>query len=893
MANNLTGDYEAVVQISTRQINGLLATLHQNGADEDAPLKLPHSANTRIGDPPATPEIVRRTDIREWIRDVRIAREFAGMDKLLARLTESAPPGAAKMIKGAFEMAGRVKVPKKAPGTVRGRVKVQLGAPTVTLPGASTSKVMLHVDTRVHYQPDSDTDAVTAPDHPLHGEVEATFEIRRQAGKLVIEPSAQDSEIQFIAAQGTNLTATEVDRISGEVRKLVRDRFTPQPVDLPSGFPFSHFKAVGTGSNQSVALPIQLSGGSLAASHLQSVSNSFIGSSGFAFAVSKQYIETLLTQLTELIKASVGSFKRYVNRTLDVYYTAKVTSGPTLTWKTGAIEFSIGIQLVGHNTLGVNFDITIEQELSVKLKVSTQVVSIKPEGDPELHGSIVIDLIELLGGGIKNAIKSARDEALNGGSNSVNDMVQDTFVDAKSKLVDGLQTFDESASATFTAIEISADGVVVRGDIGGRARHAPVVEFSEIDDGAAYSALQSWIPGGCIKKFTWTWVKNPLGFTWSAKTTSSKEDRHRFVLPGDGTELASICLHIEGTQTADDGEVVNVESSEICLVRDSFGPILEFPFPGWAALTVPLWQLDVNKDELLRKIIRGHISVQGITPRKHNELTHNTLVHFADWQAEQPMQTLTKALAAMKRQKVSLVLIVVLPAGAFDCRRSEAEAKLGGLAERFGARLLVTEDHEGVWAETFAPSKTPSTYLIDAVGRFAWKHEGAGEVAELVMALDQHILPAPSPRSNPLRITKSACGCSKDLLFEDIHGERFALHRLRGRQVLLNFWQPWSAPCMKELERLERLQKQTDKPPPFIAAFHGGKEPKVIQEIATQHGLTFALAHDGSQRIARAYGVRCWPTTIAINADGHVASVQFGATHEHTWKETAESKPSS
>jgi hypothetical protein len=48
MANNLTGDYEAVVQVSIRQINGLLATLQQNGAQENAPLKLLHSATLRV-----------------------------------------------------------------------------------------------------------------------------------------------------------------------------------------------------------------------------------------------------------------------------------------------------------------------------------------------------------------------------------------------------------------------------------------------------------------------------------------------------------------------------------------------------------------------------------------------------------------------------------------------------------------------------------------------------------------------------------------------------------------------------------------------------------------------------------------------------------------------------
>ena len=51
MSNPLTGDCEAVVQIATRQLNGLLGALHQN-ADQDAALKLLHSTSARIGDPP-------------------------------------------------------------------------------------------------------------------------------------------------------------------------------------------------------------------------------------------------------------------------------------------------------------------------------------------------------------------------------------------------------------------------------------------------------------------------------------------------------------------------------------------------------------------------------------------------------------------------------------------------------------------------------------------------------------------------------------------------------------------------------------------------------------------------------------------------------------------------
>jgi hypothetical protein len=45
--------------------------------------------------------------------------------------------------------------------------------------------------------------------------------------------------------------------------------------------------------------------------------------------------------------------------------------------------------------------------------------------------------------------------------------------------------------------------------------------------------------------------------------------------------------------------------------------------------------------------------------------------------------------------------------------------------------------------------------------------------------------------------------------------------------------------------------------------------------------LSFALVHDPEQRITKQYGVRCWPTTIAIAANGRAEHIQFGIAHEH------------
>src|SRR5262249_53401541 len=151
----------------------------------------------------------------------------------------------------------------------------------------------------------------------------------------------------------------------------------------------------------------------------------------------------------------------------------------------------------------------------------------------------------------------------------------------------------------------------------------------------------------------------------------------------------------------------------------------------------------------------------------------------------------------------------------------------------------------------------------------------------LAGALDEHVVPAPAPPARLLRLAVSPGDPAPDAFFGDEQGNRIRLSRLRGRAVVLNFWQSWSAPSLKELDRLERLKKQAGQRAPFIVAFQGDKERSRIGEVRRQQGLSLVLAHDAEQRVARLYGVRCWPTTIAVNEDGRINHIQLGLSHEH------------
>jgi hypothetical protein len=505
MANKLTGSYDAVAQISRRQLNGLLASLHQNGASDQPPLRLGHNGVLRIGDPkPTSPDLVRLR-LRNWIRNFQSAGGASNLDDLRARLAVNAPPGAAKMIEEEFSKLEKGRPGRQPSKKPRGRVRLQLSSPTIVLADGATSEATLLTDVRAHYDPDSGAGEIAAADHPLHGEVRAAFELSvlssASGRKLSVRPSSKDSKIEFIAASGTGLTGAEVSRISGEVRDILREKFTPQPVDLPPEFPFSEFKVIGSGANQVVALPIQLSDSPLPAGRIQNLDDNFADSSGFAFAASKEHVEDLLEPLFDEVSKAVRNFKREITPIevtvfgiplkQTIKFTLQLKSGPSLEWESGRIKLSAHLKLVVRPGADVSF--TFTQKFKLALNASTQQVTLEADGNPSVNTNLPFNFLHEA---FENAIKDARDHALSGGAAPVNNAVNQVFAGARQKLIGGLKVFDESASATFTAVKITKDGLIVRGEIGSGPRQAPVVQFNEIDEGRAFSALGTWIPGG-------------------------------------------------------------------------------------------------------------------------------------------------------------------------------------------------------------------------------------------------------------------------------------------------------------------------------------------------------------------------------------------------------------
>lgn len=870
MANALTGDYEAVLQVSIRQVNGLLATLHQNG---DIPLKsphLPHRVSFLLGDGLSGGGAPSgAAGIGPWIAGQKLWQDSGNLDVYRDHAVKVAAPGVAVRLSEAITAIQESFHDILRQGQLHGRADVQVAAPTISLNLRSHTEVMVHATIRAYYQ--GATGTATLPD-PIHGDVNITYDVTAETSSqgqrvLKVTPSADDGKIYFTRHPGLSTSAAESDKISTELRKVARGKLEPLDLAIPADFPFAAFK----GKGDAIALPMKLSGGVASSAGLASITNEFIGGSEYAIAVSKEHIATLLAPLMDSVKSSISNFSVRVRiGFVTGTYHASFTSGPTIEWKTGVIEISGHIALTTGSILPNGY-ITFKQGVTLELHNPTQTVTLKAVGDPAVDESWFISHSTALG-----AVKSAMASALSSASGPVNA----TFASTRMRFSAGLKSFDDSADARYDAIEITPDGIIIRGSLSTRYHYAPIVKVQETPDGKSFSAYESWIPGGRIDRFIWTWVKEHQ-IPWAGEVKQQVVP-HRFLLtkPVDAPTLNRICLKIEGTQLDSNGVEQPVVAGTSCQVSDR-EPILVQP-PWWDVVYLPIWW-PRPPDFLLEEMIAGYINVLGErAPAGGRGI--NTLVRFASLEVEAPLRVVQKALQVTSGRSHPLSVIWVVPAGTFQrVRGREMESRM--LRQMEGdtpVTFQIAEDTAGGWSRTFAAGDRPSTFLLNARGEFVWRQEREGNSDELVHALSAHLTPALRPSFKPLSLSLRRGEVVPDFAFEDQHGVRHALHRYHGREVTLLFWQSWSAPCRKELVRLQRSHEQGsgDEGRAQIIGLHGGPDARAIQTVSKECGIEFPLMQDAEQLIARALGVRCWPTVMRLGRDGVLRDVVFGLMPE-------------
>ena len=114
----------------------------------------------------------------------------------------------------------------------------------------------------------------------------------------------------------------------------------------------------------------------------------------------------------------------------------------------------------------------------------------------------------------------------------------------------------------------------------------------------------------------------------------------------------------------------------------------------------------------------------------------------------------------------------------------------------------------------------------------------------------------------------------------DSNRKSLLLKDLRGQALVINFWATWCEPCREEMPSLALLA-QSHSGKLRVLAVNFKEPPATISQFAAATGLTIPTLRDPDGALARAWGIRVFPSTVLIGADGQVRSVVRGALDWH------------
>lgn len=138
-------------------------------------------------------------------------------------------------------------------------------------------------------------------------------------------------------------------------------------------------------------------------------------------------------------------------------------------------------------------------------------------------------------------------------------------------------------------------------------------------------------------------------------------------------------------------------------------------------------------------------------------------------------------------------------------------------------------------------------------------------------------VPAPQPDASSSSQQARPVIPAPDFTLLDQNGETHTLSDYRGKTVFLNFWATWCTYCKLEMGDIQKLYEsygsnQEDLVVLGIAAPNLGQEgsQEDIEAFLSDQGFTFPVVMDLDGSVFYQYGIRAFPTTFMIDADGNV-----------------------
>jgi thiol-disulfide isomerase/thioredoxin len=103
-----------------------------------------------------------------------------------------------------------------------------------------------------------------------------------------------------------------------------------------------------------------------------------------------------------------------------------------------------------------------------------------------------------------------------------------------------------------------------------------------------------------------------------------------------------------------------------------------------------------------------------------------------------------------------------------------------------------------------------------------------------------------------------------------LRGGTDGLDRYRGHVVFVNLWASWCAPCRSETPALESLYRDDAARGLVVLGIDQGESAEAAGAFAKEMHLSYPILLDEDQQYGRAYAAVGLPTSLIVDATGHI-----------------------
>ena len=110
-----------------------------------------------------------------------------------------------------------------------------------------------------------------------------------------------------------------------------------------------------------------------------------------------------------------------------------------------------------------------------------------------------------------------------------------------------------------------------------------------------------------------------------------------------------------------------------------------------------------------------------------------------------------------------------------------------------------------------------------------------------------------------------------DFSLTDLQGKNWALHDLRGKIVLVNFWATWCQPCRQEMPDLDALY-QRFKDQGLVVLAISDEDTNKVKPFITERPVTYPILLDPGRKINDAFRIDGIPKSFVYDREGKLVA---------------------